>query len=68
MDEPILAMCIVTRDEEECMRIGSSIHDQLVGNKDYIDSNILLNCTDYPCEVRLYIYEECKEIPKITLF
>ena len=30
--------------ESEKMQLAEKIHKQLVGNKDYIESNILLNC------------------------
>ena len=58
---------IETQTKDECMRIGTLIHDQLRGNQDYIDSNILLNCTDSDNVVRLYIFEECENIPSITI-
>lgn len=57
---------IRTRNEKEQMRIGNSIHHQLVGNKDYIDSNIILNI-DVDNEVNLYIFEECEVIPDIVI-
>ena len=58
---------IYTDSKEETIRIGTSIHQQLVGNQDYIDNNIILNCTDEPTTVSLYIFEECKELPKIVI-
>lgn len=67
MDED-LKMHITIRvvDEKEQLRIGNSIHCQLVGNKDYIDNNIILNIdTDH--EVNLYIYNECKNVPNIVI-
>lgn len=56
---------IETADNEEKMRIGTSIHEQLRGNQDYIDSNIVLNVDD-DCTIRLWILKACKEVPKIT--
>ena len=58
---------IETANEDEKMAVGNSIHNQLVGNKDYIDSNIILNVDGYET-VRLLIFEECINVPKITLF
>ena len=58
---------IETMNEDEKMAVGNSIHNQLVGNKDYIDSNIILNVDEYE-KVRLLIFEECTNVPKITLF
>lgn len=58
---------IETANEDEKMAVGNSIHNQLVGNKDYIDSNIILNVDGYET-VRLLIFEECTNVPKITLF
>ena len=66
-EDVIRAIEIETGTKEECMEIGSRIHEQLRGNPDYIDSNILLNCTDSDNVVRLYIFKECKNIPKITI-
>lgn len=57
---------IRTTDEKEQMRIGNSIHHQLVGNKDYIDYNILLNI-DVENEVNLYIFNECENVPDIII-
>ena len=52
--------------EEEKFKIGNKIHEQLVGNKDYIDSNIVLNI-EQPLTVRLWIYDECEDIPEIRI-
>ena len=48
------------------------IHEQLVGNQDYINSNIVLNDSSTRCdgtnnEVRVYIFDECKERPAINI-
>lgn len=52
-------------DKKELERIGNNIHFQLVGNKDYVDCNIILRLdTD---AVRLYIYEEAKDVPDIII-
>lgn len=40
-------------DDIDIAALGEKIHNALVGNKDYIDSNILLNC-DNPKELYLF--------------
>lgn len=57
---------IVCENEKEQERLGNHIHEQLRGNKDYIDSNIVLNI-DTKNIIKLYIFEECKERPTITI-
>lgn len=57
---------IITETDKEKIEIGNYIHRQLVGNRDYIDCNIVLNIDD-PRTVILSISEECKEIPVIKL-
>jgi DNA helicase TIP49 (TBP-interacting protein) len=57
---------IRTTDEKEQMRVSDSIHHQLVGNKDYIDGNIILNI-DVENEVNLYIFDECENVPDIII-
>lgn len=58
---------IATNTQEECLSIGTKIHEQLRGNQDYIDSNILLNCTEGDNVVRVYIFKECTTIPEIAI-
>ena len=57
---------IRTTDEKEQMRVGNSIHHQLVGNNDYIDCNIILNIDDEN-ELNLYIFTECENVLHIIL-
>ena len=66
-DKIIKAITIECTDDEERMRVGELIHKQLVGNEDYKNNNILLNCTDEPRTVLLYIFEGCKEVPQILI-
>ena len=67
LDETLkMEVTIVTENEEEKMKVGEHIHNQLVGNQDYIDSNIVLNI-DTPNTVILDIFKECKNIPTITI-
>ena len=57
---------IITNDNEEKRRIANLIHNQLVGNKDYIDCNIILN-DYYENEINLYVFNECENIPNIVI-
>ena len=57
---------IITNDNKEKMRIANLIHNQLVGNKDYIDCNIILN-DYYENEINLYVFNECENIPNIVI-
>lgn len=61
-----MSVRIWTADEKEQMKVANFIHQQLVGNKDYKDNNIILNI-DVDNEVNLYIFEECKDIPTISI-
>ena len=64
--------------EEEMLRVKENIHNQLTGNEDYINCNIILNGSDdrmlsedendYENEVHVYIFNECKYVPPITIF
>lgn len=55
---------IETQNNEERLRIGNKIHEQLKGNPDYVNNNIILNI-DQDCTVRLWIYTNCTNIPSI---
>ena len=67
MDKDLkMHITIRTTDEKEQMRVSNSIHHQLVGNKDYIDCNIILN-DYYENEINLYVFNECKNIPNIVI-
>ena len=61
-----MKLTIEVDDEKEQMKISNFIHEQLRGNKDYIDSNIVLNI-DVENTIRLYVFKECAEIPTITI-
>ena len=54
-------------DKADAMRVGEAIHQQLVGNEDYVNNNIVLNCTDFDNLVKIMIFPECKEIPQIII-
>ena len=57
---------IITNDDKEKRRISNLIHNQLVGNKDYIKCNIILN-DYYENEINLYVFNECENIPNIVI-
>ena len=57
---------IITNDNKEKVRIANLIHNQLVGNKDYIDCNIILN-DYYENEINLYVFNECENVPNIVI-
>ena len=62
---------IITEEGKE-FETMEKIHEQLVGNKYYIDSNIILNDSSTRCdgtknEVRVHIFDECKNRPVIKI-
>ena len=65
--------CIIIKTEEgREFKTMEKIHEQLVGNQDYINSNIVLNDSSTRCdgtnnEVRVYIFDECKDRPAINI-
>lgn len=50
---------IIEVDDSEKYEVGAAIHEQLVGNPDYIDSNITLTIDD-PGSVHLWVFAEAK--------
>ena len=60
--------------EEEMLRVKENIHNQLTGNEDYINCNIILNGSDDRMlsedenGVHVYIFNECKYVPPISIF
>lgn len=57
---------IVCGDEKEQEHLGNFIHEQLRGNKDYMDNNIVLNI-DVDDTIKIYIFKECENIPDIII-
>lgn len=57
---------IKVKNNEEKMAIGTKIHEQLRGNEDYVNNNIILNVDD-PNMVDICIFEDCQHIPEITI-
>lgn len=66
MDDCIKYIAIECETVEAKKELGQKIHEQLRGNQDYVDTNILLNI-DEPLTVQLWFFKECKNIPEITI-
>lgn len=65
---------IQCENQEETFRVVSSIHEQLRGNQDYINNEIVLRYSDAtdikrgePTRMWLYISANVKTMPDITL-
>ena len=63
---------IKTNSHEEEYEVVKKIHEQLVGNQDYIDCRIVLNMSsdrvdETENEVHLYIYEDVETNPEIRI-
>ena len=61
-----IKITIETTTKDEQMEISNSIHNQLKGNEDYINDNIVLNCNEENV-TKLFIFNECKNAPKIII-
>ena len=57
---------IEVNDDKELLAISNNIHEQLRGNKDYIDNNIIISI-DSPSIINISISKECKDIPSIII-
>ena len=57
---------ITVDDEKEQMNIANHIHNQLIGNRDYIGKRIALSI-DTDNEINLYVSKECDVIPPIVI-
>lgn len=60
-----MEMTIVMGNKGDVYNMAEKIHNQLAGNKDYVDSNIVLNFDDG--DIHLYIMNECENIPEIRI-
>lgn len=73
MSEQLRRQIIIkTSSEEEEFRIAEKIHEQLVGNQDYINCNVVLNMSadrrdGTKNEVHVYIFNESESDPTITI-
>lgn len=73
MEKDLRRLIVVkTQSKEEELQIGEKIHNQLIGNQDYIDCRIVLNLSSdrddgTENEVRLYIFNDSISDPEITI-
>ena len=44
-------------NEQDARETGENICEKLKGNQDFIDNNVVVNYTDDPGRVHIYIYE-----------
>ena len=51
---------------EEKMALGTSIHEQLVGNPNYVENNIILN-VDEDKKILIWVDDSCTDLPIINL-
>ena len=63
---------VKTNSHEEEWEVCKKIHEQLVGNQDYIDCGIVLNMSSdrgdgTENEVHLYIFDDAKSNPEIKI-
>ena len=68
MDEIIRSYRFKCRDEKDTMELADRIHEQLSGNVDYINDNIVLNIMKSKNVVRVFIFEECTYIPRLDIW
>ena len=68
MDEGIRMQIKVTvNDDKEQLAIANAIHEQLVGNPDYINDRIFLSI-DVDGETNLYFFDDMEgDIPTIVI-
>lgn len=57
---------ITVTDDKEQLSIANAIHEQLRGEPDYVNNNIVLNI-DTDGEINLYVFKECMHVPTITI-
>ena len=58
---------VIVNDDKEQLAIANAIHEQLVGNPDYINDRILLNI-DVDGETNLYFFDDMEgDIPTIVI-
>lgn len=67
MEKEKRVITIRTSTEQEKLEVGTKIHNQLVGNDDYINTRILLNMDGNENIVTLTIIEDAKSIPEIKI-
>lgn len=58
---------IHTDSDEECMTLGEKIGNQLHGNPDFVNSNIVLNYTSGDQIVYLWFAKFCRSVAELTI-
>ena len=54
-------------DRNDFFNTLTNVHEQLVGNPDYRENNIVLYGDDEKMIITLSIFKECTNVPKITI-
>lgn len=67
MEKEKRVITIRTSTEQEKLEVGTKIHNQLMGNDDYINTRILLNMSNDENIVTLTIFEDSKTVPEIKI-
>lgn len=67
MDKIRMQIKVIVNDDKEQLAIANAIHEQLVGNPDYINDRIVLNI-DVDGETNLYFFDDMEgDIPTIVI-
>ena len=67
MDKIRMQIKVIVNDDKEQLAIANAIHEQLVGNPDYINDRIILNI-DVDGETNLYFFDDMEgDIPTIVI-
>lgn len=67
MDGLKMQIKVIVNDDKEQIAIANAIHEQLVGNPDYINDRIVLNI-DVDGETNLYFFDDMEgDIPTIVI-
>lgn len=67
MDKVKMQIKVIVNDDKEQLAIANAIHEQLVGNPDYINDRIVLNI-DVDGETNLYFFDDMEgDIPTIVI-
>ena len=64
MKKSIEITCDSTSETE---RIGGKIHEQLVGNQDYIHCRIFLLVDSYNCKIHYDVMDDSETNPELTI-
>lgn len=67
MDKVRMQIKVIVNDDKEQLAIANAIHEQLVGNHDYINDRIVLTI-DVDGETNLYFFDDMEgDIPTIVI-